>query len=162
MHRLTSITIGVPNVQETAEYYRDFGLIPAKEEMVSAYSAEALVSAREHRFSTVDGGEQLRIVHSPRRRLMQVGIGVEDSDDLGVIASRLQRLDLAVKQDEASLLAEDPGSEVAVMVEIAPKLEQERRRGRSRTGLVGSTGCRSGRRGCCASRGCVRASSVMW
>ncbi len=125
MHRLTSITIGVPNVQETAEYYKDFGLIPAKNEIVSAYSAEGLIQAKEHRFSTVDGGEQLRIVHSPRRRLMQVGIGVEDPDDLGSIASKLRRLDLTVNRDETSLTMEDPGSEVRVRVEIAPKLAQD-------------------------------------
>ncbi|TMC98694.1 MAG: dioxygenase, partial [Chloroflexi bacterium] len=26
LHRLTSITVGVPNVEETAAYYADFGL----------------------------------------------------------------------------------------------------------------------------------------
>ena len=40
MHRLTSITIGVPNLRETAEYYHDFGLIPAKDEVFSAYAGE--------------------------------------------------------------------------------------------------------------------------
>ena len=125
MHRLTSITIGVPNVAETSDYYRDFGLIPAEDDTVSPDSADAILPAQEHRFCTVDGGEQLRIVHSPRRRLLQVGIGVEDPDDLSSIASKLQRLDLAVKQDEMSLLAEDPGSEVRVKVEIAPKIAQD-------------------------------------
>ena len=28
LHRLTSITMGVPNVGETAAYYADFGLRP--------------------------------------------------------------------------------------------------------------------------------------
>jgi len=28
LHRLTSITLGVPNVAETAAYYEDFGLAP--------------------------------------------------------------------------------------------------------------------------------------
>ena len=28
LHRLTSITFGVPNVDETAAYYTDFGLTP--------------------------------------------------------------------------------------------------------------------------------------
>src|SRR6478609_8042321 len=125
MHRLTSITIGVPNVRETAEYYHDFGLIPTADETSSAYDAASLVNAKEYRFSTVDGGEQLRIVHSPRRRLVQLGIGVEDQDDLSSIASKLHRLDLTVKQDDTSLISEDPGSEVRVMVEIAPKLAQD-------------------------------------
>ena len=125
MHRLTSITIGVPNLRETAEYYLDFGLLPANDEVSSAYSGEQLVDAKEYRFHTVDGGEQLRLVYSPRRRLIQLGIGVEDPDDLGVIASKLARLDLATKQDTTSLIAEDPGSEVQVKVEIADKLAQD-------------------------------------
>ena len=28
LHRLTSVTIGVPNVDETAAYYTEFGLTP--------------------------------------------------------------------------------------------------------------------------------------
>jgi len=28
LHRLTRLTIGVPNVDETAAFYTDFGLIP--------------------------------------------------------------------------------------------------------------------------------------
>jgi len=31
LHRLTDITIGVPNVEETAGYYREFGLTPSGE-----------------------------------------------------------------------------------------------------------------------------------
>ena len=124
MHRLTSITMGVPNVRETAEYYLDFGLLPTKDEVFSAYSGEQLTDASEYRFSTVEGGEQLHLVHSPRRRLLQLGVGVEDPDDLGRIAAQLQRLDLPVKRDEASVTSEDPGTEVRVVVEIAPKYEQ--------------------------------------
>ena len=47
MHRLTSVTIGVPNLRETAEYYLDFGLLPTKEEGFSAYSGELLADATE-------------------------------------------------------------------------------------------------------------------
>jgi catechol 2,3-dioxygenase-like lactoylglutathione lyase family enzyme len=125
MHRLTSITIGVPNVRETAEYYLDFGLIPTNVETRSDYAAEGLPYAKEYRFSTIDGGEQLRIVQAPRRRLIQLGIGLEDPDDLGSIASKLERLELPVNRNETSLIAEDPGSEVRVMLEIAPPIPQE-------------------------------------
>src|SRR5262252_3225033 len=44
LHRLTTITIGVPDVASTAAYYEEFGLRP---------TADA-------GFATVDGGEQLR------------------------------------------------------------------------------------------------------
>jgi len=125
LHRLTSITLGVPNVRETAEYYTDFGLLPAKDEVSSAYAGEQLVQASEYRFSTTDGGEQLRVVHSPRRRLVQLGVGADDPDDLDRIAVALGRLELAVKREGDSVCAEDPGSEVRVVVEIAPRLQQD-------------------------------------
>jgi len=125
LHRLTSITLGVPNVRETADYYTDFGLLPSPDQVFSAYSGEQLVDAPEYRFSTPDGGEQLRIVHSPRRRLTQLGVGAEDPDDLDRIAASLGRLDLAVKRDDTSLSVEDPGSEVRVVVEIAPAYDQQ-------------------------------------
>lgn len=62
LHRLTSVCIGVPNVAETAAYYEEFGL----------------TRLDDNRLATVDGGEQLRIVRSPRRRVVELGIGVAD------------------------------------------------------------------------------------
>src|SRR6266849_6338134 len=58
MHRLTSVSIGVPNVAETAAYYEEFGL----------------TRLDDSRFATADGGEQLRLVPSPRRRLAALGV----------------------------------------------------------------------------------------
>ena len=49
LHRLTSITIGVPNVAPTAAYYEEFGLTPSG----------------AGRFATRDGGEQLVLVPLP-------------------------------------------------------------------------------------------------
>jgi len=65
LHRLASITIGVPNVEETSRYYAEFGLIRGGA-----------------CFSTSDGGEQLRIVESPTRRLIELCVGADDPDDL--------------------------------------------------------------------------------
>ena len=62
LHRLTSIIIGVPNVAPTAAYYEEFGLTPTG----------------NGRFASTDGGEQLSLVSAPRRRLMELGIGVDD------------------------------------------------------------------------------------
>ena len=66
LHRLTSVTIGVPNVAETAAYYQAFGL----------------TEVAPGRLATTDGGEQLILVESPRRRLVALGVGVDDPDDL--------------------------------------------------------------------------------
>ena len=46
LHGLLSVTIGVPNVEETAAYYAEFGLTPGADGW----------------FSTVDAGRQLRMV----------------------------------------------------------------------------------------------------
>ncbi|MEU6444580.1 VOC family protein [Streptomyces sp. NPDC047046] len=113
LHRLTQIVMGVPNVEQTAAYYADFGLQPVTEES----GAPAL-------FSTVDGGEQLRIVHTPRRRLVELGVGAEDPDDLDRVAARLGRLGVPVDRAPGSVSAVDPGTEVLVRVEIAPRLDQ--------------------------------------
>ncbi len=125
LHRLTSITLGVPNVRETADYYADFGLLPVSGEASSAYGVEALVEATEYRFSTTDGGEQLLVAHSPRRRLIQLGVGADDPDDLDRIASSLRRLDLDVQRDGVSVIAVDPASEVRVVAEIADRVSQD-------------------------------------
>ena len=34
LHRLASVTIGVPNVDEVALYYRDFGLHPERDHLL--------------------------------------------------------------------------------------------------------------------------------
>lgn len=62
LHRLTSVCIGVANDAETAAYYEEFDL----------------TRLDDNRLATVDGGEQLSIVHSPRRRVVEFGIGVAD------------------------------------------------------------------------------------
>ena len=53
LHRLTTITIGVPNVAETAQYYAEFGL---SREPAGAAAGE---TAQAVGFSTGDGGVQL-------------------------------------------------------------------------------------------------------
>ena len=80
LHRLTSITIGVPNVAETAAYYDEFGLTPDGDGWLR----------------TRDGGRQLRIVFAPTRRLVDLRVGVDDQDDLARAANNLTRLGVEV------------------------------------------------------------------
>lgn len=51
LHRINSITIGVPAVETTREFYRDFGFSEGEPRV----------------FASADGGEQLRLVHTPDR-----------------------------------------------------------------------------------------------
>jgi catechol 2,3-dioxygenase-like lactoylglutathione lyase family enzyme len=108
LHRLTSLTIGVPNVAETAGYYEEFGLTRLK----------------DNRFATVDGGEQLRLVLSPRRRLVELGIGAADPDDLDSVARRLAAIDVAAEQTDDTLIATDPGTGVRVVIGVADPIGQ--------------------------------------
>ena len=108
LHRLTSITIGVPDVGAARTFYRDFGL-----------------QEREPgRLATAAGGEQLRLVPAPRRNLLELGIGVDDADDLGRIAANLKRLEVTIEREARALRATEPVTEIRVVVEIAERIAE--------------------------------------
>src|ERR1700761_8573162 len=108
--------MGVPNVEETAGYYTEFGLTegPADEG-----------SGEGRNFSTGDGGEQLRLVPTPRRRLVELRVGADDPDDMERVASSLARLDLTVERTASGVRTFDPGTEVSVVVEVAGRISQK-------------------------------------
>lgn len=108
LHRLARFTMGVPDVDATASYYADFGLTPLG----------------RGQFATTDGGEQLRIVQAPRRRLEELVVAADDADDLGRIAAALDRLDVLYTRGPHSLRAADLGTEVTVTVEVRPRIVQ--------------------------------------
>jgi catechol 2,3-dioxygenase-like lactoylglutathione lyase family enzyme len=108
LHRLNQVIIGVPDVARTSEFYRDFNL---------SESAPGV-------FSTADGGEQLRLVHSPVRRLLGLEIGADDPDDLQRVARQIQGIGVPSEEDGRSVTATDPGTGVEVKVAIAPRIRQ--------------------------------------
>ncbi|NMI00007.1 VOC family protein [Pseudonocardia acidicola] len=112
LHRLSSVVIGVPDVVETARYYTDFGLTPTGGGDGSAG------------FATVDGGEQLRLVESPLRRLVEITIGADDADDLDRVAAGLTGLGLEAHRGPASVTGVEPVSGVRATVRIASRLDQ--------------------------------------
>jgi catechol 2,3-dioxygenase-like lactoylglutathione lyase family enzyme len=107
LHRLASITIGVPNVEETCGYYAEFGL-----------------TREDACFSTSDGGEQLRIVKSPVRRLIEMSIGADDPDDLDRVADQLTKISVTSRRDPASVSAVDSHSGVLAVVTVLPRIVQ--------------------------------------
>lgn len=109
LHRLTAITVGVPNVEETAAYYTDFGLRP-----LGDYS-----------FATADGGEQFRLTHAAQRRLTEIGIGVDDTDDLDRIECQLAALGLPAERTSDSVSALEPIAGFRAVVSIAPRIAQK-------------------------------------
>lgn len=108
LHRLSSVTIGVPDVDQTIRYYTDFGLHPQEDGWLS----------------TLDGGRQLRIVHAPVRRLIELVIGVDDTDDLHRIASRLHRLGIDSQPGQGTLAAVERVTGVRAVVAIEPRIRQ--------------------------------------
>ena len=108
LHRLNQITIGVPDVGLTAKYYTEFGLTPAGSDSDSQAACLA----------TIDGGEQLRLVHSDHRKLVELRIGADDPDDIDRIADSLSRLEIAATRGEHAIRAQDLGTGVSVVVEV--------------------------------------------
>ncbi len=110
LHRLTSVTMGVPNVDETADYYTEFGLQPDTEGW----------------FTTRDGGRQLQIVHAPTRRLVELRVGVDDRDDLARASHSLTRLGIEVdSRRDNSISATEAATGTRATLEIAPRLVQD-------------------------------------
>jgi catechol 2,3-dioxygenase-like lactoylglutathione lyase family enzyme len=108
LHRLSSVTIGVPNVPETAAYYCEFGLTPDSGGW----------------FQTGDAGRQLRLVHSPIRRLVELCVGVDDRDDIARIAAALTSLDFGASTSPLSVTAVEPATGVRVVLEVADRVSQ--------------------------------------
>jgi len=110
LHRLTQITMGVPNVTATAEYYTDFGLAPAPTDTTSIYGAEAPAPGPDakHRFATVDGGEQMRLVETERRRLVELRVGAVPKRYGGYETSMRTMLDVSTASPKPT--AAPPGS----------------------------------------------------
>jgi catechol 2,3-dioxygenase-like lactoylglutathione lyase family enzyme len=108
LHRLTAITVGVPNVEDTIAYYTDFGL----------------TSGPDGWLSSADGGRQLQIVHSPIRRLVEVAIGAEHLDDIASAAHRLRAADAPVKQDGTGLTTVEPATGTRVRLQVAEPILQ--------------------------------------
>ncbi len=109
LHRLTTVTLGVPDVAPVAAYYEEFGLAPRG----------------DGRFATADGGEQLRLVTAPTRRLLELGVGADDADDLDRIARTLARRDIACERAGDRLVAHDAGTQVRVVVSVAERIRQD-------------------------------------
>ena len=109
LHSLLSVTIGVPNVTETAAYYADFGLTPEPAGW----------------FSTADAGRQLRLLPAPVRRLIELRVGADDADDLARAAAGLARLGVPSEQKGTSLQTTEPVTGTRVILDVAPRTRQD-------------------------------------
>lgn len=105
LHRLTSITLGVPDIDASTSFFTEFGL----------------VGGTDGWLSTRDAGEQLQLVAAPHRRLERLGLGARAADDLAAIADRVSSLGLGTitVHDEQRLVVSEPVTGLAVEIVIA-------------------------------------------
>ncbi|CAB4949537.1 MAG: dioxygenase [Actinobacteria bacterium] len=111
LHRLSSFTFQVPNVQELIDYYVEFGL----------------TDNGDGSMSTIDGGRQLFIEQGAAgafRRISTLTVGADDTDDLDRIASNLTGLGVAFERDGDRLTTADPGAGTGVVVAVEERVEQ--------------------------------------
>ncbi len=109
LHRLTSITLGVPDVDAAAGFFREFGL----------------TEGGEGRMATRDGGDQLEFVPAPHRSLVRLGLGAAEPDDLGRIASRVEAVGLGavIESSTDRLVLSEPVTGLRVEVTVAEPCE---------------------------------------
>jgi catechol 2,3-dioxygenase-like lactoylglutathione lyase family enzyme len=107
LHRLTHVTLATPDAAAATDFYTQFGLTPT-------------VAGR---FATVDGGEQLRLEEDAHRRVLELGLGVESSDDLDALAASLRTIDAPADRDGDTLRSHDPVTGLDVVVTVAPRIE---------------------------------------
>lgn len=110
LHRLDSITIGVPDVAAASVFYEDFGLDPGSDGW----------------FSSSEGGKQLRLVSAASRRLVEACFAADDTDDIGRIQSRLAQRGFAAAIDGTDLVTADPGTHTPIRIAARPRLQQQR------------------------------------
>ncbi|GAB93786.1 VOC family protein [Gordonia rhizosphera] len=110
LHRLASVTIGVPNVADTSAYYTEFGLTPGADGWLS----------------TTDGGRQLRIVDAPSRRLVALTVGADDPDDIDRIAHNLDGLGIPFQRNATTIAAFEAATGIEATVEVQPRITQPR------------------------------------
>jgi catechol 2,3-dioxygenase-like lactoylglutathione lyase family enzyme len=108
LHRLASVTMGVPDTASTAAYYTQFGLAPGGDGW----------------FSTCDGGDQLRIVPAPTRRMIELSVGVDDPDDLAAAAWRLRRRGIEARLEGLTLTAVEEVTGVRAVLRVEARVHQ--------------------------------------
>jgi len=105
LHRLTSVTMGQPNVPKTSACYTELGLQPLTDGW----------------FTTRGGGPQLHIVVAPTRRLVELHFGLNDHDDHARAADTLTRLGIGVERTSPRPAAVEKVTEVRPTLEIASR-----------------------------------------
>jgi catechol 2,3-dioxygenase-like lactoylglutathione lyase family enzyme len=112
LHGLANMTLGVPNVADTTEFYRDFGL--------------AETSAGSGVFGSTDGGKQLEVVQRAYRQLVEVTLAVDDVDDIARIRTAAAAQGHTVAEnDDGSISIVEPYVNTRFRISITPRIKQD-------------------------------------
>jgi catechol 2,3-dioxygenase-like lactoylglutathione lyase family enzyme len=109
LHRLAQITIGVPDVAQVTDYYSEFGLTDVGDGLLA----------------TAEGGNQLRILQSPRRRLLAMTVGVDDLDDIARATRNLTDAGYGASPRGRGVVSVEPVADIEVTLDVMPRLRQD-------------------------------------
>jgi catechol 2,3-dioxygenase-like lactoylglutathione lyase family enzyme len=108
LHGLAHITIGVPNVDATSQFYDEFGLTPTG----------------SGRFASSEGGEQLSIVHQPVRRLVEFACAADDTDDIARIRAAAAAAGIETAAEGDDLVMAEPIVGIGVRITVRQRITQ--------------------------------------
>jgi catechol 2,3-dioxygenase-like lactoylglutathione lyase family enzyme len=110
LHGLAEMTLGVPNVDATKGFYREFGLTESDGGMLAS----------------ADGGDQLRVVESPYRRLVAYSLAADDADDVSRIRSAAAAHGIDVTDHEdGSISMSEPIVGIRARVTVRARVVQD-------------------------------------
>ena len=103
------MTLGVPNVDATKQFYREFGLAESTNGM----------------FASADGGDQLRVVDAPYRRLVEFALAADDTDDIARIRAAAAAYGVAViDHQDGSISMSEPIVGISAKVTVRSRVQQ--------------------------------------
>jgi catechol 2,3-dioxygenase-like lactoylglutathione lyase family enzyme len=111
LHGLSDMTLGVADVHAVGGFYEQFGL---------RHTGGGV-------FASHEGGEQLRIVAHPYRRLLAVTVAADDADDVDRVRSAAAAHDVELTEHpDGSVSVVEPNVGLRITVAARPRVEQAR------------------------------------
>lgn len=109
LHGLGEITLGVRDVAEASAFYREFGLS----------------ETAGGRFATAHGGDQLQLVTTPYRQLVEFVCAADDADDIARIRRAAEAKGLVVTDhDGGAISVVEPVVGIRAKVAVRPRIAQ--------------------------------------